>query len=218
MGRSTLGKYEVFRRAGRARAKLGGDEAEGRRRRHSLALSLSHTAPPPHPRPREPSPPPKNSVYTDGDGKARRQSLPSLIVALVTLTIYCGWLHIMIGLLLASFFSRWALGTLLLLLATLLLPAKPVLWTGFCASPVFKTWRAYFSYSYLAVREEGRKGGGCALSPAWSVVSLANQNPRPEKTKKKTNRRRISCRRATRRTRPSPSRTSLSSSRTAPSP
>jgi hypothetical protein len=92
-----------------------------------------------------------DSVYTDGDGKAKRQSLLSLSVALITLTIYCGWMHILIGLLLASFFSRWALGTLLLLMATLFLPAKPVLWTAFCASPLFGTWRSYFSYSYLAV-------------------------------------------------------------------
>lgn len=89
-------------------------------------------------------------IYTDADGKAKRQSFLSLCVALVTLTLYCGWMHIMIGLLVGSFFSRWALLVLVLLLSTLLLPAKPVLWTGFCASPVFKTWREYFSYSYLA--------------------------------------------------------------------
>jgi hypothetical protein len=131
----------------------GGSVRRRRRRSHALAPALSHP-----PRRNALFPPKqKNSIYTDGDGKAHRQSFPSLIVALITLTIYCGWMHIMIGLLLASFFSRWALATLLLLLATLLLPAKPVLWTGFCASPLFKTWRAYFSYSYMAVSF----GGGC---------------------------------------------------------
>lgn len=33
------------------------------------------------------------------------------------------------------------------ILSTLLLPPKPVLWTAFCQSPVFRTWREYFNFS-----------------------------------------------------------------------
>ncbi|KAG2486331.1 hypothetical protein HYH03_015035 [Edaphochlamys debaryana] len=44
---------------------------------------------------------------------------------------------------------RWAIYTLLALYATLLLPPKPVLWGAFCRSPVFRTWRQYFSFSYV---------------------------------------------------------------------
>lgn len=88
----------------------------------------------------------------------------------------------MIALLLGSFFSRWALGTLLLLLATLVLPAKPVLWTGFCASPLFKTWRAYFSYSYLAVSTKKKDLGrfwGCATGRSFLLPAALRLSPPP---------------------------------------
>jgi hypothetical protein len=158
----------------RARGSLARPSAAAARRR-----SLAHpSSPPPPPGFANPTP---QSIYTDGDGKAQRQSFASLCVALVTLTIYCGWMHLMIGLLLASFFSRWALASLLLLLSTLLLPAKPVLWTAFCASPVFKTWRAYFSYSYLAVSCRGVSPGVASLAHAptpHAPTPLTPQHPR----------------------------------------
>eukprot|EP00877_Chromochloris_zofingiensis_P005689 jgi/Chrzof1/15120/Cz09g27290.t1_DGAT2D[v5.2] len=58
-------------------------------------------------------------------------------------------MHILFGLMIGSLFSRVCLYIYLGLLATLALPAKPVLWTAFCQSWVFQTWREYFNYSYL---------------------------------------------------------------------
>lgn len=88
-------------------------------------------------------------IYTDGLSKDHKQSWGSWLVAVTTLLVYCGWLHILLGLLVGSFYSRTCLYIFLALLATLALPAKPVLWTAFCKSYVFKTWREYFNYSYL---------------------------------------------------------------------
>lgn len=39
------------------------------------------------------------------------------------------------------------------ILPTRYLPAKPLLWGGFCRSWIFKTWREYFHYSYLLEAE-----------------------------------------------------------------
>ena len=58
-----------------------------------------------------------------------------------------GWMHILIGLFLSSFFSRGALLVFAGIMSTLLLPPRPVLWTAFCRSPVFRTWREYFNFS-----------------------------------------------------------------------
>jgi hypothetical protein len=85
-------------------------------------------------------------LYSDGRTKDFKQGLVSRLVAVVTLTLYTGWLHIMFGLCVAAFFSRAALVVLLLLLATLKLPAKPVLWPAFNRLWIFKTWREYFNY------------------------------------------------------------------------
>ncbi len=55
------------------------------------------------------------------------QSLISTLVAAVTLTIYTGWMHILLALLMFSLSGRvWAIATFLGLYATLLLPPKPV--------------------------------------------------------------------------------------------
>jgi hypothetical protein len=48
--------------------------------------------------------------------------------------LHAGWMHVLIGLMLASFFSRTCLYLLLAIWATTWLPAKPVLWNAFCRS------------------------------------------------------------------------------------
>ncbi|WIA23591.1 hypothetical protein OEZ85_000302 [Tetradesmus obliquus] len=88
-------------------------------------------------------------VYSDGFSKDHKQSFISWAVAVTTLTIYTGWMHVLIGLMLASFFSRTCLYVLLAVWATTFLPAKPVLWNAFCRSWIFQTWREYFQFSYL---------------------------------------------------------------------
>lgn len=60
---------------------------------------------------------------------------------------FSGWMHILIALTLGCFFSRTVLLIYLGIMSTLLLPPKPVLWTAFCQSPVFRTWREYFNFS-----------------------------------------------------------------------
>jgi hypothetical protein len=87
-------------------------------------------------------------IYSDGLSKDHKQGFFSWLVAVVTLTLYTGWLHIMFGLIIASFFSWLPRAILLVLLATLKLPAKPVLWPAFNRLWIFKTWREYFNYSY----------------------------------------------------------------------
>ena len=55
------------------------------------------------------------------------QSLLSTFVAAATLTIYTGWMHILLGLLVCSLLGHtWAITVFLSLYATLLLPPKPV--------------------------------------------------------------------------------------------
>jgi hypothetical protein len=58
-----------------------------------------------------------------------------------------GWMHILILMTIGCFFSRTCLMVYLLIMSTLLLPPKPVLWTAFCQNPVFRTWREYFKFS-----------------------------------------------------------------------
>jgi hypothetical protein len=67
-------------------------------------------------------------IYSDGKHKDSVQGLASSFVSFATLTLYTGWLHVLLGLIIASFFSRIALALLILIFSTLLLPAKPVLW------------------------------------------------------------------------------------------
>ncbi|KAG1673426.1 hypothetical protein FOA52_002191 [Chlamydomonas sp. UWO 241] len=68
---------------------------------------------------------------------------------MITLTLYTGWLHILLAMLIGSLFSKICFGVTVLLFSTLLLPPKPVLWKAFNESWAFKTWREYFKFSYL---------------------------------------------------------------------
>jgi hypothetical protein len=71
-------------------------------------------------------------IYSDGMTAQYKQSLISWVVAVITLTSYTGIVHILLGLIIGSFFSRVCLCILLGLLATTWLPAKPLLWVAFC--------------------------------------------------------------------------------------
>ncbi len=62
---------------------------------------------------------------------------------------YTGWMHVLLVLAVLSYWYRPVLYFNILLWSTLLLPPKPVLWGAFCKSSVFRTWREYFSFSYL---------------------------------------------------------------------
>ncbi|GLC45911.1 hypothetical protein PLESTF_000711500 [Pleodorina starrii] len=89
-------------------------------------------------------------IYSDGMHAQFRQGLLSRAVAMATLFVYTGWMHVLLALLvLALCRYTWAILVLSALYTTLLLPPKPVLWGPFCRSWVFKTWREYFTFSYL---------------------------------------------------------------------
>lgn len=75
--------------------------------------------------------------------------LISSIIAIFSLFLYCCWPQICLLLLAMSLFFRWALLLVILLLSTLVIPAKPLLWKPFTSHYVFKTWRQYFSFSFL---------------------------------------------------------------------
>ena len=77
------------------------------------------------------------------------------LVAMITLTLYVGWMNFFMAMIIASFFSRAALLFVLICLGTLALPARPVLWPWFNKLWVFKTWREYFRYSYLFEQKVG---------------------------------------------------------------
>lgn len=79
----------------------------------------------------------------------QRQHPLNALVAMITLTLYVGWMNLFMALIIASLFSRTALLIVLLCLGTLALPARPVLWPAFNKLWVFKTWREYFRYSFL---------------------------------------------------------------------
>ncbi len=55
-------------------------------------------------------------------------------------------MNIFLALVFFSFFSKTCLYIVLALLATLLLPAEPLLWGPFNRCWVFKTWREYFRW------------------------------------------------------------------------
>jgi hypothetical protein len=67
-------------------------------------------------------------IYSDGAVDANsKPSLFSSFVALTTLTLYTGWIHFLLILAIASWFSTTAFILLVGIFSTLLLPAKPVL-------------------------------------------------------------------------------------------
>ena len=70
-------------------------------------------------------------IWSDGKTKDTKQGLASGVVSFVTLTLYTGWLHVLLGLLIWSAFSRVALAITILILSTVMLPPKPVLWWVF---------------------------------------------------------------------------------------
>jgi hypothetical protein len=60
-------------------------------------------------------------------------------LAALTLTIYCGWIDCLLLLAVAALYSRLAATALVLVWATLLLPARPLLWRRFTlGNPLFR--------------------------------------------------------------------------------
>lgn len=79
-----------------------------------------------------------------------RQGFLGEAFALLTVSLYCGTVHLLLLLAAASFLSRAALLTLLGLWATVLLPVR-CLWPAFVSmrNPIFTAWRRYFRYSVI---------------------------------------------------------------------
>ena len=95
--------------------------------------------------------------------KYHKQSILSYSVALVTMTIYTGWITVFLLIAIGAFFSHTCAVIFWLLIATLWLPPKPLLWTPFVKIWLFKTWREYFHLSCL--QEE-------ALDPKKKYISV----------------------------------------------
>lgn len=87
-------------------------------------------------------------VYSDLGGPDQKQGWFSWIVAVTTMTIYCGWMNILLLLCIAAIFNPWIRYLVVAIWSTVLLPAKPVLWRKWNQLWVFKTWRQYFKFSY----------------------------------------------------------------------
>ena len=87
--------------------------------------------------------------YSDGMSKAYSPNLATTLISAVTLAAYISIPHMMLGLFVAAFFSRTALALLAVLMATLLLPAKPLRVPSVLSSYLFLCWRRYFKFSYL---------------------------------------------------------------------
>lgn len=86
--------------------------------------------------------PTNTRIWSEGVQANLKQGLFSRIVAIVTLFIYTGWMHILLALMILALCRyTWAIVLLISLYATLLLPAKPILWGPFCRSWIFRTWR-----------------------------------------------------------------------------
>ncbi|GIL50994.1 hypothetical protein Vafri_7066 [Volvox africanus] len=88
-------------------------------------------------------------VYADGIKPDQKQNPFVTLLAATTMSIYVGFMNYFLLLVILSFWSRVALYVVLVLLGTLLLPCKPVLWPAFNRLWIFKTWRHYFHYSFL---------------------------------------------------------------------
>ena len=95
------------------------------------------------------APPDCCRLYPDGMTKDHKQPLLSYCVALLTLTLFTGWIHVFVGIAIGSLFNHACAALFWLLIATLCLPHKPLLWTPFIKLWIFKTWREYFQLSYL---------------------------------------------------------------------
>jgi hypothetical protein len=81
--------------------------------------------------------------------KAYSPNLCTLAIATVTLAAYISIPHCLLGLMVASFYSRAALAALVILMGTLLIPAKPLRVPPILRSYLFLCWRRYFKFSCL---------------------------------------------------------------------
>lgn len=112
-------------------------------------------------------------IYSDGLTKDSKQSLISWLVAVTTLTIYTGWAHVLIALIIASFFSRTALYITLALWSTVLLPARPVLWNAFCRYGCAEVpCSGAGGQRYLQEGGSNAGGGSSTCSRGWGAVHV----------------------------------------------
>lgn len=112
---------------------------------------------------------PTNRIYSDGLSKDSKQSFISWLVAITTLTLYTGWMHILIGLFIACFFSSTARYLTLAIWLTVLLPPKPVLWNAFCRCGRGVWWSVHAALMWPVQPRENRHGrvsvaAGCLVA------------------------------------------------------
>lgn len=69
--------------------------------------------------------------------------------ALVTMSLYLSWIHILMLLVVAAFFSKTAMWICIGVFSTMLLPAGPCLSVAFLRNPVWAAWRRYFRFSVV---------------------------------------------------------------------
>jgi len=86
-------------------------------------------------------------VYSDGRGKAFRQSWLSWLVSVTTLTVYVAWIPMIFLLIIISFWKPAICIILLGLYSTLFLPAT-LHSQSFLDGYILKSWREYFNFSY----------------------------------------------------------------------
>jgi hypothetical protein len=109
-------------------------------------------------------------------------------LAAVTLTVYLGWIDCLLLLAVAALYSRLAATALALVWATVLLPARPLLWRGFAQNPLFR-WAAARIGCRACTAELARPGSAPACPTRLSLASQMNphaaapcphQLPRPD--------------------------------------
>lgn len=88
-------------------------------------------------------------IYSDDMDKNYQPSPWTTAFAALTLGLYIGIPHILMALLVCSWWSRTAMMILLVLLGTLLLPAGPLRVHSVLSSYMFLAWRRYFHFSYV---------------------------------------------------------------------
>ncbi len=96
--------------------------------------------------------------------------LSLLLTQLPTLALYTSWLHILLALLIASFFWRPAAITLAALVATTLLPAKPLRWQALLQSRLFESWRRYFHFRWAKFRQDQAWQSACRTGPCPQLL------------------------------------------------
>lgn len=85
-------------------------------------------------------------VYTDSHGAGFKQGWLSWLLAVSTLTAVACWFHILVALIIFSWIP-WVRGVLLVVAATVLMPAN--YWEGLKYGAILTSWRQYFNFSVI---------------------------------------------------------------------